>query len=64
MKKSRELERQNLALRRDLVERDSRARVLETEILELNQKRQDVAKRIDDLISQLDHHESQALGAR
>ena len=39
-----------------------RIRGLEEQLLEANQKRQDVAKRIDELISQLDHLDAQ-LGA-
>jgi septal ring factor EnvC (AmiA/AmiB activator) len=50
------------SLRRRLEERNRRIRGLEEQLLEANQKRQDVAKRIDELISQLDHLDAQ-LGA-
>lgn len=43
-------------------EKNGRIRSLEEQLLEANQKRQDVAKRIDELISQLDHLDTQ-LGA-
>ena len=36
-------------------EREARVRTLEGQILELNQTRRDAAKRLDDLIAQLDH---------
>lgn len=42
-------------LRRRLEEQARRIRSLESEVLDANQKRQDVAKRIDELVSQLDH---------
>jgi len=44
----------NEALRRAVDERDRRIRALEAETLELNQRRRDVAKRIDDLLAQMD----------
>lgn len=50
------------SLRRRLEDRNRRIRSLEEQLLEANQKRQDVAKRIDELISQLDHLDAQ-LGA-
>jgi septal ring factor EnvC (AmiA/AmiB activator) len=50
------------SLRRRLQEKNGRIRSLEEQLLEANQKRQDVAKRIDELISQLDHLDTQ-LGA-
>lgn len=48
------LQRENQALRRDLESRERRIRVLEGQLLEANQKRKDVAKRIDELITQID----------
>jgi peptidoglycan hydrolase CwlO-like protein len=42
------------SLRADLEGRDSRIRTLDDQILEMNQSRQDAAKRIDDLIAQID----------
>ncbi|HBZ72236.1 MAG TPA: hypothetical protein DEP35_21890 [Deltaproteobacteria bacterium] len=44
----------NESLRRTVEERDRRIRALEAETLELNQRRRDVAKRIDDLLAQMD----------
>ena len=44
----------NESLRRAVEERDRRIRALEAETLELNQRRRDVAKRIDDLLAQMD----------
>ena len=45
---------ENLALRRDLEQKSQRIRALDGKLLEANQKRQDVAKRIDELIAQID----------
>ncbi len=53
---------ETVSLRRRLEERNRRIRRLKEQLLEANQKRQDVAKRIDELISQLDHLDAQ-LGA-
>lgn len=44
---------ENLALRRELEHRNQRIRALDGKLLEANQKRQDVAKRIDELIAQI-----------
>lgn len=44
----------NEALRDDLDEKNHRIRQLETKLLDVNQRRQDVAKRIDELIAQID----------
>ena len=52
-----------VSLRRRLEERNGRIRSLEEEILEANQRRQDVAKRIDELMAQLDHLDAQLGGA-
>lgn len=46
-------------LRRKLEEKNQRIRTLEGQLLEANQKRQDVAKRIDELIAQIGHLEGQ-----
>src|SRR5262245_4549354 len=51
------------ALRGDLVERNHRIRVLETQLLEANQRRQDTGKRIDELIAQLDQLDAQLASA-
>ena len=45
----------NTQLRSELEEQRQRVRTLEAELLAANQKRQDVAKRVDELIAQLDH---------
>ena len=50
-------------LRRRLQEKNGRVRSLEEQLLVANQKRQDVAKRMDELISQLDHLDAQLGGA-
>ena len=42
------------ALRRELEQRGQRIRALDGKLLEANQKRQDVVKRIDELIAQID----------
>ena len=55
VEKYRVLQGENASLRVDLEGRDSRIRSLDDQILEMNQNRQDVAKRIDDLIAQIDH---------
>ena len=47
-------------LRAELATRDQRVRTLEGEVRELLQTKRDVAKRIDDLIGQLDHFERDA----
>ena len=47
------------ALRGDLGERNHRIRVLETQLLEANQRRQDSIKRVDELIAQLDQLDAQ-----
>lgn len=54
VEKYRLLYAENASLRADLEKRDSRIRSLDGQILEMNQSRQDAAKRIDDLIAQLD----------
>jgi septal ring factor EnvC (AmiA/AmiB activator) len=55
---------ENAALRRKLEEQGRRLRVLEGQLLDANQRRQDVAKRIDELISQIDHLEGQLARAQ
>ena len=47
------------ALRGDLGERNQRIRVLEAQMLEANQRRQDTCKRVDELIAQLDQLDAQ-----
>jgi hypothetical protein len=46
-------------LRARLAERDERIRGLESQVLDANQRRQDTAKRIDELIAQLDQLDAQ-----
>lgn len=62
VEKFRALQAENARLRRTLEERELRIRSLDEQVLELNQRRQDVAKRIDDLIAQVDYLDAQ-LGA-
>jgi len=50
---------ENAALRRKVEERSRRIRGLEERLLEANQKRRDVAKRIDELVAQLNHLDAQ-----
>jgi hypothetical protein len=45
---------ENASLRRELEHRSQKIRALDSKLLVANQKRQDVAKRIDELISQID----------
>jgi len=60
--KYRALQSENASLREDLEGRDTRIRSLDDQIREMNQSRQDAAKRIDDLIAQIDHADAR-LGA-
>lgn len=55
----REAVRENVRLRGLLEDRDQRLRLLDGQILELNQRRQDVGKRIDDLVAQIQLLENQ-----
>lgn len=57
----RELLIDNASLREQIVLRDEKVLALEAEIRDLNQCRQDVAKRIDDLIAQIEQIENQEL---
>ncbi len=50
---------QGAALRRKVEEKTRRIRSLEGQLLEANQRRQDVTKRIDEMIAQLDHLDAQ-----
>ena len=50
---------QNALLRTELDERVRRIRELEDVVLESNQKRQDVIKRVDELIAQIDQLDAQ-----
>jgi septal ring factor EnvC (AmiA/AmiB activator) len=63
VRSQRQQQDETVNLRRRLEERNRRIRSLEEQLLEANQKRQDVAKRIDELISQLDHLDAQLAGA-
>jgi chromosome segregation ATPase len=60
----RRLRGENAGLRRKVEEKARRIRGLEERILEANQKRQDVAKRIDELVAQLDHLDAQLARAQ
>lgn len=57
----RELLIDNASLREQIVLRDEKVLALEAEIRDLNQRRQDVTKRIDDLIAQIEQIENQEL---
>ena len=54
VEKYRAIQSENASLSAELDGRDSRIRSLDDQILEMNQSRQDTAKRIDDLIAQID----------
>jgi predicted RNase H-like nuclease (RuvC/YqgF family) len=60
----RRLRTENAGLRRRVEEKARRIRTLEEQLLEANQKRQDVAKRIDELVTQLDHLDAQLARAQ
>jgi hypothetical protein len=51
--------KENGELRRELAERSGRVRVLEEQVLEANQRRKDVVKRVDELIAQIDQLDTQ-----
>ena len=51
------------SLREDLGDRNRRIRILEAQLLEANQRRQDTSKRIDELIAQLDQLDVQLASA-
>jgi len=57
------LQAETFGLRSQLEERDARVRALEEQVLEMNQVRQDVGKRLDDLITQIDHLDAQVAGS-
>ena len=50
---------ENESLRKQLHDRDESIQTLESRVRELNQARQDISKRIDNLIAQIDVFESQ-----
>jgi uncharacterized protein YhaN len=58
------LRRENAGLRRKVEEKARQMHTLEERLLEANQKRQDVAKRIDELLAQLDHLDTQLARAQ
>jgi predicted RNase H-like nuclease (RuvC/YqgF family) len=58
-KAHRRLRDENSTLRRKVEEKGRRIRALEGRLLEANQRRQDVAKRIDELIAQVNHLDAQ-----
>ena len=55
----RTLREQNESLRNRLTDREGRIRGLEAKLIEANQLRQDTAKRLDELISELDQLDEQ-----
>jgi septal ring factor EnvC (AmiA/AmiB activator) len=54
-----QLRSENAKLRRELVEKKRRIRRLDEQVLEANQRRQDVGKHIDELIAQIDQLDAQ-----
>jgi len=54
VERSERLDEECADLRRQLAQRDERVEVLEAELIDANQLRQDVGKRIDELIAQID----------
>ena len=57
------LREESATLRRSLERESGRVGALEGELLEANQRRQDVAKRIDELIAQMDALDAQLAAA-
>jgi len=53
------LRSENAALRGDVHEKNRRIRHLDAQVLEANQRRQDVRKHIDELIAQIDQLDAQ-----
>ena len=51
----RSLQQENAALREQIDAGNQRVRNLDEKLLQANQRRQDVAKRIDELIAQIEH---------
>ena len=49
---------ENSSLRREFEQRGQRIRALDSKVLEANQKRLDVVKRIDELIAQIEQYEA------
>ncbi|MGH0034291.1 MAG: cell division protein ZapB [Myxococcota bacterium] len=56
---SRRLRAENTGLRRDLDAREARIQELDESLIGANQLRQDAIKRIDELLSQIDHLDTQ-----
>lgn len=52
---SERLRGENRALREQVASRAQRIQTLESELRHANQRRQDIAKRVDELIAQIDH---------
>jgi archaellum component FlaC len=59
VEKYRVLRAEATKLRQELEAKEGRIHALDEQVLELNQSRQDVAKRIDDLIAHIDHLDAQ-----
>ena len=53
------LQSENATLRRKVSENNQRIRHLDEQLIEANQRRQDVGKRIDELIAQIDQLDAQ-----
>jgi chromosome segregation ATPase len=56
------LRQENRLLREQLAARVQRVQTLESELRDANQRRRDIAKRIDELIVQIDHLDAQLGG--
>jgi chromosome segregation ATPase len=56
---SERLREENRSLREQLASRVQRIQTLEGDLREAHQRRKDIAKRIDDLIGQIDHLDAQ-----
>jgi CII-binding regulator of phage lambda lysogenization HflD len=56
---TQKLRKEKAALQREVQQQAARVATLEGQLLEANQKRQDVGKRIDELIAQIDQLDAQ-----
>lgn len=59
MKSHQRLQQEQSALREDLEKKERRIRELDEQLLDANQRRQEAGKRIEELITQLDHLDAQ-----
>jgi len=56
---AQQLRKEKAALQREVQQKTARVATLEGQLLEANQKRKDVGKRIDELIAQIDQLDAQ-----